>query len=528
MKYLTKNIIITCFALIAFLTILNAERPTGLTYPIVDTGQTIFYNNTNEITAPSTGSAFFGQDAQYSGNQPSYTDNGDGTITDNITGLMWTKSPDLNQDGLINVSDKLTQPDALSSADTLTAAGYSDWRLPTIKELYSLIVFSGLDCSGYDGGNPDDLVPFIDTDYFDFGYGDENSGERIIDAQFATSTIYSGTTMNGDQTMFGVNFADGRIKGYPVYIAHENQYKTFYVYYVRGNSDYGNNDFVNNNNGTITDNATGLMWQQNDSGAGMDWEDALQWAQTKNNENYLGYTDWRLPDAKELQSIVDYTRSPQTTASASIDTLFTCSAINDESNISNYPFYWTGTTHANFINGVYAAYVAFGEALGFMEMPPNSGNYQLLDVHGAGAQRSDPKSGNPDDYPYGHGPQGDVIRINNFVRLVRDAEVTNINDETGNIEYERDVYLKPNYPNPFNPETKITFSARNPVSAKIEIYNVIGQKVRTLVNESFSAGDHEVTWYGKTDSSISVSSGVYFVKLTTGRNVETRKIVLMK
>ena len=45
--------------------------------------------------------------------------------------------------------------------------------------------------------------------------------------------------------------------------------------------------------------------------------------------------------------------------------------------------------------------------------------YELLDVHGAGAQRSDPKAGNPDDYPYGRGPQGDVVRINNYVRCVR-------------------------------------------------------------------------------------------------------------
>jgi hypothetical protein len=53
-------------------------------------------------------------------------------------------------------------------------------------------------------------------------------------------------------------------------------------------------------------------------------------------------------------------------------------------------------------------------------MPPNSNSFRLLDVHGAGSQRSDPKTGDPDDYPYGHGPQGDVIRIYNFVRLVRD------------------------------------------------------------------------------------------------------------
>jgi hypothetical protein len=56
-----------------------------------------------------------------------------------------------------------------------------------------------------------------------------------------------------------------------------------------------------------------------------------------------------------------------------------------------------------------------------MQQPPKSGTYVLLDVHGAGAQRSDPKDGDPADYPNGHGPQGDVIRINNFVRAVRNV-----------------------------------------------------------------------------------------------------------
>jgi len=56
-----------------------------------------------------------------------------------------------------------------------------------------------------------------------------------------------------------------------------------------------------------------------------------------------------------------------------------------------------------------------------MQQPPNSGNYVLQDVHGAGAQRSDPKEGNPNDYPHGRGPQGDVIRIYNYVRCVRNA-----------------------------------------------------------------------------------------------------------
>jgi len=71
--------------------------------------------------------------------------------------------------------------------------------------------------------------------------------------------------------------------------------------------------------------------------------------------------------------------------------------------------------------GQNVVYIAFGEALGWMEMPPRSGNCQLLDVHGAGAQRSDPKSGDPGHYPYGRGPQGDAIRVYNYVRCVRDA-----------------------------------------------------------------------------------------------------------
>jgi len=56
-----------------------------------------------------------------------------------------------------------------------------------------------------------------------------------------------------------------------------------------------------------------------------------------------------------------------------------------------------------------------------MQQPFPPFNWELMDVHGAGSQRSDPKIGDPNDWPHGHGPQGDVIRIFNFVRCVRDA-----------------------------------------------------------------------------------------------------------
>ncbi|MBP7999413.1 MAG: DUF1566 domain-containing protein [Chloroflexi bacterium] len=384
-------------------------------YVVVDTAQVTCYDaNGLAAACPSAGDSFYGQDAQYTGHAPSYTDNGDGTVTDNNTGLMWQQA----------VSEKMNYAEAVAAADPFTLAGYTDWRLPTIKELYSLMQFNGTDPSGYSGSDTSGLTPFINTTYFDFEYGDVTAGERLIDAQYWSSTEYVSTTMGGAATTFGVNFADGRIKGYPnvpMGPPGNTFLMTAFVRFVRGNTAYGINNLVDNSNGTITDQATGLMWSQMDSGVGMDWGEALAWVQQMNQQNHLGYNDWRLPDAKELQSIIDYSRSPSSTQSAAIDPLFTVTTIINEGGNTDYPSYWSGTTHVNWTSapGLWGVYVAFGEALGWIEFPPSSGNYELQDVHGAGAQRSDPKSGDPADWPLGNGPQGDVVRIDNFVRLVR-------------------------------------------------------------------------------------------------------------
>ncbi|MBF0102789.1 MAG: DUF1566 domain-containing protein [Desulfobacterales bacterium] len=412
------------FSNLALCEIIAAESNAN-TFVIVDTGQEKCYNDLGGvITCSQSEESFSGQDASYQKNTPTYTNNNDGTITDNNTGLMWQKDP----------GAKMTYNEAVSGVSSFKLAGYTDWRMPTIKELYSLIQFNGIDPSGMQGNDTSNLVPFIDRDYFDFEYGDTSAGERIIDSQYASSTKYVSTTMYGDETLFGVNFADGRIKGYGLSV-HGSE-KKFFVMHVRGNSDYGKNKLIDNGNGTITDSATGLMWMQDDSGylkAGsnadgkMNWKEALEWAE---HLEYAGYSDWRLPNAKELQSIVDYSKSPATTNSAAIDPMFKVSLIIDEGGETNYPFYWSSTTHANIMNGANAVYVAFGEALGWMKSAA-TGTYELLDVHGAGAQRSDPKTGSASSYPYGHGPQGDVIRIDNFVRCVRDVttEVSNDDDD---------------------------------------------------------------------------------------------------
>ena len=394
----------TTWLMLWVLLALAGQVALAVSYPIVDTGQIRCYNNTTEIEYPEADRPFFGQDAQYNGNQPACKNNGDGTVTDLNTGLMWISNP----------LGKMTQSQAAAGASKCNIGGYTDWRLPTIKELYSLILFSGTDP---DPMNTDtsDQHPFIDTKYFKFSYGNPAAGDRIIDSQFATSTIYRSTTMGGNKTMFGVNFADGRIKGYPAEATRGRDAKGFYVLYVRGNRSYGKNQFVDNGDGTVTDNATGLTWQKADSRRELNWAQALKYAEKL---ELAGHSDWRLPNAKELQSIVDYSRCPEVTDSAAIDPIFEVTPIKNEGGQKDYPFYWTATTHLGQAAGSQGVYVAFGRALGFMG-PPNSNRKELMDVHGAGAQRSDPKSGNASRYPTGRGPQGDVVRIDNFVRCVR-------------------------------------------------------------------------------------------------------------
>jgi len=389
---------ILCVSL--YLLFFNALNSLAAYYSVVDTGQDEFYGNNGEIERPEKGSPFYGQDAQYDTNTPSYRDNGNGTVTDLNTRLTWTKAVD---------SEKLSLEEAEKKAKALRIGGSAGWRVPAIKELYSLINFNG--DTGFDGPEASRIAkPFIDTVYFDFKYGQTYKGERYADAQWLSSTRYVSTTIGGAETVFAVNFADGMIKGYgykdPSGIMPE---KRFYVRYVRGNPGHMVNSYIDNGDGTITDKATGLMWMKNDSQTGMSWEDALKYAV---RSRYAGYDDWRLPNAKELQSIVDYTRSPDTTFSAAIDPIFETSSVINERGEKDYPYFWTSTTHLNGPHpGKDAVYIAFGRALGKM-------NGRIMDVHGAGSQRSDPKEGLPGSI----GLRGELIRSNNFVRCVRGGE----------------------------------------------------------------------------------------------------------
>lgn len=356
----------------------TSDELTVNNYLMIASGQTNLYNaDGDELNSVSVGDDFYGQDANYlKGETMSYKDNDDGTITDANTGLMWQQVPS---------SEDFTWQQAVDYCESLELDGYDDWRMPSCKELYSISDFS----SGW---------PYIDTTYFNLA-----SGEVTKDEQFWSSDYYVGVTVEGgSNAAMGVNHVTGHIKAYAA--TQSGPIGGKYVRAVRGD-DYGINEFVDNGDSTITDNSTGLMWTQNDNGEGLDWEQALAYAE---NSTFASYSDWRLPNVKELQGIVDYSYSPSATDASkvgpAIDPLFLCTPIINEAGNDDYGYFWTSTS-AHFTSGepyYYAWYVAFGMAV--------DGNGD--DFHGAGGVRFDTKE---EGGPLGEGGE----RYYNYVRLVR-------------------------------------------------------------------------------------------------------------
>lgn len=397
-----KRNIITTYILYSLLCLISCKNEdkkpikvanNDIHFVLTDTGQDKFYDaEGNQIDKPSIDDEFYGQDAQFTGIQSSYTDNGDGTITDNNTGLMWQKTPDFKHHNFY---------DAFDYVESLEIGGYTDWRMPTIKELYSLLNSNG-------ELHPQDLEksqPYLNTDYFDFKY----DKRMPFAGQYWSSTKYvKGPLQNIKmEGAFGFNFADGHIKAYETGLYFDGSEGVHdpgnNVRAVRGAENvYGVNDFVDNNNGTVTDKATGLMWQKIDDGNTYNWKEALQVAKIS---KIAGYEDWRLPNTKELQSIVDYDKK---TFPAIDDKFFECT--DDDS------WFWTSTTQGDF--KYTACYIAFGKAYS----KDNSNVKEYYDWHGAGAQRSDPKAGKIEDYLMESVNAADSIRIKNYIRLVRNIK----------------------------------------------------------------------------------------------------------
>jgi hypothetical protein len=362
--------IFTCFALLFFAAYAFAA-------PVPDTGQTKCYDVPgNVITCPSPGQALYGQDANYSINPMSFTKlDGSGNalldsatswvmVKDNVTGLVWEMKA--NKDGVKNYNDPhdadntytwydsnpatnggnagtpgtgTDTEDFIKALNDARYGGYSDWRMPTIKELAYIVNYS----IPYPG-------PTIDTGYF---------------PNTAASWYWSSTT-NADYTYYAwrVNFYDGD-DGYD----DKPKPNNYYVRAVRGGQSGalgysviwpfdtmggGSSDdvstatggYADNGDGTVTDTSTGLMWQQQAGSSTQTWEQALAYCE---GLNLGGHTDWRLPTFKELRSLVDYSLyGPAINA-----TYFPNAAAS---------WYWSSTTDAGSTSRAWGVYFSNGYA----------------------------------------------------------------------------------------------------------------------------------------------------------------------
>ena len=106
------------------------------------------------------------------------------------------------------------------------------------------------------------------------------------------------------------------------------------------------------------------------------------------------------------------------------------------------------------------------------------------------------------------------------------SKITSINDNNDSIIVNNK--LMQNYPNPFNPTTSIYFDLNKDNLVRIDIYNIRGQKVKTLINELLQKGRYNVIWNGDDENGNNVASGVYFYQMRTDEFVETRRMLLMK
>lgn len=220
-----------------------------------DTGQTTSYTTT------------FGEDNDYNINVPSYSDNGDGTVTDNVTGLIWQKV-----DG-----GEMTIENAPTYCSSLTLGGYTNWRLPTPIESFSLV-------------NLQQNNPAMNTTYFPSSGADYwwTNAFQANDNTKVWCTNAGGGIGNKPKSE---TISAGGTKSYHVRAVRDIFIPTTLA-----------NHYTDNGDGTITDNLTQLVWQKVPNTTGLTWEQALTYAE---GLTLAGASDWRLPNIKELESLND-------------------------------------------------------------------------------------------------------------------------------------------------------------------------------------------------------------------------------
>jgi hypothetical protein len=250
-----KAILVIHSFLIAITSFSQSVIKTMLRLP--DTGVTTGYTTT------------FGEDNDYTIFPPFFTKNGNGTITDTITGLMWQQT-----DG-----GEMSIENAIIYCNNLDLGGHTDWRLPNAHEAFSIL-------------NHQNSNPALDATVFNLSLAEYwwTSDRQANDSNKVWATNSGGGIGNHPKTE---TISAGGPKRFHVRAVRDIATPTLIP-----------NHFTDNGNGTITDNITGLIWQKAPYTDTLSWEQSLTYADTL---SLSGTSDWRLPNIKELQSIIDVT-----------------------------------------------------------------------------------------------------------------------------------------------------------------------------------------------------------------------------
>jgi arylsulfatase A-like enzyme len=289
----------------------NGNRIT--TYPM--SGKSMIALPDTSQTGNFTGSAGDGEDSDYTIHAQAFTNNDNGTITDNVTGLMW-QSVD---------NGESTWENAVANAASVTTGGYNDWRLPTPHELFCLF-------------NHQVSNPALNTAFFP----NHHVGRA---GYWWSSDLYGTSTTNVWCTNEGGGLGP-KPKSETISAGGTLRY---HARYVRGAKQTNGHNYVSNNDGTVTDLDTGLMWKQVPRTAAT-WSAALADIEGLTD---AGFSDWRMPNVKEMESLVDYTMT----------TFTSLTNIKPPAHRLLFPSatatsYWTSTTQNN--DALAALVVEFG------------------------------------------------------------------------------------------------------------------------------------------------------------------------
>ena len=132
------------------------------------------------------------------------------------------------------------------------------------------------------------------------------------------------------------------------------------------------------------------------------------------------------------------------------------------------------------------------------------------------------------DLPEDEANDFQIVASNTVLDNLELWNITTTDSETVEISSPFKFNLYQNYPNPFNPITEIRFTLALESSIKLNIYNVSGQLVKTLVDDNYNAGCYAIQWNGRDNQDKSVSSGIYFYRIKAGDYIETRSMVMLK